>query len=82
MEGSNKIQIQKEKHALFSKGHLTPRKFVNFKLFSKTYSIQLLDDGEAIGTNQCLFLPKAELKIKNSTKRQPFFRFVKFVGIN
>ena len=28
------------------------------------------DDYDLIGSNQCLYLPKAELKTKNSTKRQ------------
>ena len=30
----------------------------------------MLDDGHAIGINHCLCVPKAELKTKNSTKRQ------------
>ena len=41
--------------------------------------IQPLDDGEAIGNNQCLYLPKAELNTKNSTKRQLCFRLLKLV---
>ena len=51
-------------------------------VFHIPISIQLQDDGEAIGTNQCMCLPKAELYTKNSTKRQFCFRLVKFVLFN
>ena len=35
-----------------------------------------------IGSNQCLCLPKAELKTKNSTKRQLCCRLVEFLVFN
>ena len=41
-----------------------------------------LDNDDAIGSNQCLCLPKAELKTKNSTKRQLCSRLVEFVVFN
>ena len=44
--------------------------------------MMMLDDCNAIGTNQCLSLPKAELKTKNSTKRQLCCRLVKFLVFN
>ena len=40
--------------------------------------VQLLDNGFAISSNQCLCLPKAELNTKNSTKRQLRCRLVEF----
>ena len=42
----------------------------------------MLDDGPVIGSNQCLCVPKAELKTKNSTKRQLCCRLVEFLVFN
>ena len=44
--------------------------------------MMMLDDCQAIGINQCLCLPKAELKTKNSTKRQLCCRLVEFLVFN
>ena len=44
--------------------------------------MMMLDDGHAIDTNQCLCLPKAELKTKNSTKRQLCCCLVEFLVFN
>ena len=40
------------------------------------------DDDNVLGSNQCLCLPKAELKTKNSTKRQLCCRLVEFLVFN
>ena len=40
------------------------------------------DNDNVIGSNQCLCLPKAELKTKNSTKRQLCCRLVEFLVFN
>ena len=40
------------------------------------------DNDDAIGYNQCLCLPKAELNTKNSTKRQLCCRLVEFLVFN
>ena len=40
--------------------------------------MMMLDDCHAIGINQCLCLPKAELYTKNSTKRQQSCLLVEF----
>ena len=40
------------------------------------------DNDSVIGSNQCLCLPKAELKTKNSTKRQLCCRLVEFLVFN
>ena len=40
------------------------------------------DNDGVIGSNQCLCLPKAELKTKNSTKRQLCCRLVEFLVFN
>ena len=40
------------------------------------------DNDGVIGANQCLCLPKAELKTKNSTKRQLCCRLVEFLVFN
>ena len=37
---------------------------------------------DVIGSNQCLYLPKAELNTKNSTKRQLCCRLVEFLVLN
>ena len=42
----------------------------------------MFDDGYAIAINKWLCLPKAELKTKNSTKRQLCCRFVEFLVFN
>ena len=76
-----KIRNEKKKNSLFTKGRLWLRKKI-LNGFPHTYSIQLLDDGESIGTNQFLFLPKVNLKIKNSTKKQLWFRPAKCVVFN
>ena len=39
----------------------------------------LFDNDDVIGSNQCLCLSKAELNIKNSTKRQLCCRLVEFL---
>ena len=44
--------------------------------------LKMVDDGHAIDINQCLCLPKAELKTKNSTKRQLCCRLVEFLVFN
>ena len=49
---------------------------------SMLLEMMMLDDGHAIGINQCLCLPKAELKTKNSTKRQLCCRLVEFLVFN
>ena len=36
---------------------------------STLLEMMVLDDGHLIDSNQCLYLPKVELKTKNSTKR-------------
>ena len=41
-----------------------------------------LDNDNVIGSKQCLCLPKAELKTKNSTKRQLCCRLVEFLVFN
>ena len=41
-----------------------------------------LDNDNAIGTIQCLCLPKAELNTKNSSKRQLCCRLVEFLVFN
>ena len=38
--------------------------------------MMMLDDGHLIGSTKCLYLPKAELKTKNSTKRRREFGFI------
>ena len=43
---------------------------------------QPLDNDNVIGSNQCLCLLKAELKTKNSTKRQLCCRLVEFLVFN
>ena len=40
------------------------------------------DNENVIGSNECLCLPKAELKTKNSTKRQLCCRLVEFLVFN
>ena len=40
------------------------------------------DNDSVIGSNQCLYLPKAELNTKNSTKRPLYCRFVEFLLLN
>ena len=40
------------------------------------------DNDNVLGPNQCLCLPKAELKTKNSTKRQLCCRLVEFLVFN
>ena len=40
------------------------------------------DTDGVIGSTQCLCLPKAELKTKNSTKRQLCCRLVEFLVFN
>ena len=40
------------------------------------------DDYDLIGSNQCLYLPKAELNTKNSTKRLLYCRFVQCLVFN
>ena len=40
------------------------------------------DNGDVIGSNQCLCLPKAELNTKNSTKRQQLVEFFVFNSIH
>ena len=49
---------------------------------STLLEMMVLDDGHLIGSNQCLCLPKAELKTKNSTKRQLCCRLVEFLVFN
>ena len=49
---------------------------------SMLLEMTMLDDGNAIGSNQCLCLPKAELKTKNSTKRQLCCRLVEILVFN
>ena len=44
--------------------------------------MMLIEDGHAIGINYCLCLPKAELKTKNSTKRQLCCCLVEFLVFN
>ena len=41
-----------------------------------------LDNDNVIGTNQCVCLPKAELRTKNSTKRQLCCCLVEFLVFN
>ena len=50
---------------------------------STLLEMMVLDDGLQIGFNQCLCLPKADLKTKNSTKRQllPLVEFLVFNSI-
>ena len=50
--------------------------------FIHTNLIQPLDDGEAIGNNQCLCLPKTELNTKNSKKHKFSHRIVVFFVFN
>ena len=40
----------------------------NFKCFPHTYENQLVDNGRAIGTNQCLAQHKAELNTKTAAQ--------------
>ena len=49
---------------------------------STLLEMMVLDDGRLKGSNQCLCLPKAELKTKNSTKRQLCCRLVEFFIFN
>ena len=48
----------------------------------KLLEMMVLDDGHLIGSNQCMSLPKTELKTKNSTKRQLCCRLVEFLVFN
>ena len=49
---------------------------------STLLEMMVLDDRHLLGSNQCLCLPKAELKTKNSTKRQLCCRLVEFLVFN
>ena len=42
----------------------------------------LMNEHDVIGINQSLYLPKAELNTKNSTKRQLCCRLVEFLVFN
>ena len=44
--------------------------------------MKMFNDGYAISINQCMCLPKAELKTKNSTKRQLCCLLVEFLAFN
>ena len=60
-----KYKSTKKKNSLFTKERQWLRKKI-LNYIPQTYKIELLDYGEAIGTNQCLCVKKAELNTKTA----------------